>query len=319
MSFIGITGLGAILPNEPVGRVKKSFVSLFSGKKGNDPGVVDLAYYAANSACIQAGISPADIELVFGSSLSFSNFSAGTTQLAPRLSWGVHNYLKTRKAYAFDIGAADMMLGIETAVTYMASGKVRNVLVVGADQFLPENVTHGNANAELLSGAGAAVVSQGGKGFRFLGSAFGNADFPEHCMRLDLTCGDFPASIPLGTLHLEEPEEAARRMAGAAEGVLQRAAQQSDLAVGDIAHFVLPRWGGPFRGELCDRLGVQELLSESDPGGSFLFTPAAVIDLMKLLPRLVQDDLIAVISYSFGFSVGCQLFQWKGGGMDAQL
>jgi len=318
MSFIGLTGLGVILPNEPVGRVKKSFVSLFSGKKGNDPGVVDLAYYAASSACVQAGISPADIEVVFGSSLSFSNFSAGTTQLAPRLSWGVHNYLKTRKAYAFDVGAADMMLGIETAIAYVASGKARNVLVVGADQFLPENVTRDDASAELLSGAGAAVVSRGGEGFQFLGSAFDHADFPEHRMRLDLTYGDFPASTPLGTLHLEESEEAARRMAGAAEDVLQRAAQQSDLAVGDIAHFVLPRWGGPFRGELRDRLGVQDLLSDSDPGGGFLFSPAAVMDLMELSPRLAQDDLVAVISYGFGFSAGCQLFQWKGGGRDAQ-
>ncbi len=313
MSSIGIIGLGTTGPNEQIARVKESYISLLNEKDNKQPGVIDLAYHAASKACAQAGVNPQEIDVILGASLSITNFSPGTRQIAPRLSWGVHSLLKAENAYAYDIGAADFLCGIDCAAAQVASGKCRNVLVVNCDQFLPENIHQGKTVKHLMSGAGAAIIAKKEQGLQLIGSLHDIADLAENRIRLELIYADHPPFEPKAELCFDGPEECAMQMALTAEKVLVETCERAEVARDGIDHFILPRWSGSFRDELQQRLQLKNP-PHPDPelDDGYMFTPAALLDLQRLSAHLLPNEIIAVLSYGFGCGVGCQLYQWKG-------
>lgn len=314
MSSIGIMGLGHVPPTERVERIKKSFLSFMAGGKANDPGVIDLACRAAQRACEQAGLPPERVELILGTSASYTNFTGGSTQVAPRLSWGVHSLLKSSNAYAYDVCSTDGLWGLESAIAYVASGGRKNVLVVAADQFPEDAMAREEANHPPLStGAAAAVVGRGAGGFAFVASAYENAKLPEQALRLDLIYGKGAAARPQGRIVMEHQDEGAVHLAQCAEKAYLAALDRAGLMCQEVHHIILPRWGSLYREPLEAAFTKRKKAFPPD-FADVMITPAPLMDLQGIASRMDVGQRVAVIGYGFGSIAGCQIFQWQGWG-----
>jgi 3-oxoacyl-[acyl-carrier-protein] synthase III len=112
----------------------------------------DLAHAAASKALQMAGVAPEDLELIV----------VGT--VTPDLAWPsaaalLQGRLGNRKAFAFDVSAAcaGSLYALTVADRFVASGRARNALVVGAD-VLTRVVDWKDRNTCVLFGDGAGAM-----------------------------------------------------------------------------------------------------------------------------------------------------------------
>jgi 3-oxoacyl-[acyl-carrier-protein] synthase III len=112
----------------------------------------DLAYEAARHALADAGVAPEDVELIV----------VGT--VTPDYPWPsaavlVQARLGNKKAFAFDVSAAcaGSLYALSVADRFVASGAVKNALVVGAD-CLTRVTDWTDRNTCILFGDGAGAM-----------------------------------------------------------------------------------------------------------------------------------------------------------------
>ncbi len=116
----------------------------------------DFAVKAAKNAIDNAGISKDDIDLIIAASIS-------SETLCPTVAGTVQKELEA-SCPAFDINSAcsGFMFALETAVSYIERGNIKNVLVIGAER-LSKIVDWTDRGTCVIfgDGAGAAVVTKG--------------------------------------------------------------------------------------------------------------------------------------------------------------
>ncbi len=125
-----------------------------------------LAAEAAMTALKNADVPAADIDVIIVATM--------TPEMGfPATACFVQDYIGASRAAAFDISAActGFLYGLSIASSMIASGAARHVLVIGAET-LSRIMDWTDRNSCVLfgDGAGAAVVSAGGKGGKIVDS-----------------------------------------------------------------------------------------------------------------------------------------------------
>lgn len=112
----------------------------------------DLAVRAARKACEMAGLDPADVEaIIVGTITPDYPFPSAAALIQAKLG--------NKKAFAFDVSAAcaGSIYAIATADRFVASGALKNALVIGADA-LTRITDWTDRNTAVLFGDGAGAM-----------------------------------------------------------------------------------------------------------------------------------------------------------------
>lgn len=114
----------------------------------------DLALPAARMAIEEAGLAPAEIDVIICCTVT-------PDYILPSTAGVIQAHLGAKKAAAFDLNAAcsGFMYGLLTANSYIQSGMYKNALVIGAE-ITTQLITWKNRDTSVLfaDGAGAAVL-----------------------------------------------------------------------------------------------------------------------------------------------------------------
>lgn len=130
----------------------------------------DLAYRAAAAALADAGLQPADLDLIIVCTVSGD-------ALFPVTACVLQQQLGAGKAAAFDlsVGCSGFIYGLATAAQFVATGMYRHVLVVGAETLSRITNWRDRSTCVLFGdGAGAAVVGAVEAGYGILGYDLGS-------------------------------------------------------------------------------------------------------------------------------------------------
>jgi 3-oxoacyl-[acyl-carrier-protein] synthase-3 len=139
---------------------------------GPDETVASMGRGAATAAMSRAGITAADLDAVIVA-------TATPDRIIPSTACYLQALIGAEKAAAFDIAAAcsGFIYGLTIAEGLIASAQAQHVLVVGGEKLTCITDQQDRSTAILFGdGAGAAVVSAGGKGDRGLLSSFIKSD-----------------------------------------------------------------------------------------------------------------------------------------------
>ncbi len=121
-----------------------------------DETAADMAVKAAKSAMDNAGVKPCDIDLIIAATISAET-------LCPTVSGIVQKEIGAN-CPAFDISSAcsGFLFALDTAVSYMARGNYKNILVIGAER-LSKLVDWTDRGTCVIfgDGAGAFVIAPG--------------------------------------------------------------------------------------------------------------------------------------------------------------
>jgi 3-oxoacyl-[acyl-carrier-protein] synthase-3 len=115
----------------------------------------DLATEAALAACERAGISPADIELIICGTIT-------PDMQLPATACLIQHKIGARGAWGFDLSIAcsGFLYGMQVGAQFVASGKHKNVLVVGLD-VMSSIIDYSDRQTCIIFGdGGGAVVLQ---------------------------------------------------------------------------------------------------------------------------------------------------------------
>ncbi len=117
-----------------------------------DVSTSDMAIKASKDALDHAGLKADDLDLIICATIT-------PDMMFPSTACLIQRGLDARSAFAFDISAActGFIYALATAYTYLASGYVRNVLVVGAEK-LSSVTDYKDRNTCVLFGDGAGAV-----------------------------------------------------------------------------------------------------------------------------------------------------------------
>lgn len=178
-SGIGIQGIGSYVPegeltNYDLEKIVdtsdkwiKERTGIFKRHRTDDKTATsDLAAEAAMGALADAGLKPADIDIIIVGTATPDMFFPSTACL-------VQNKLGANQAAAFDISAAcsGFLYGLSLAESYILSRAYDHILVIGAET-LTKIVDWTDRTTCVLfgDGAGAAVVGRVGAGRGFVAS-----------------------------------------------------------------------------------------------------------------------------------------------------
>ncbi|MEZ6020357.1 MAG: beta-ketoacyl-ACP synthase III [Planctomycetota bacterium] len=210
MIRVGIAGTGSCIPegvmtNDDFARMvdtNDEWITQRTGIKerrwvGDDQNCSDLCIEAGRKAIEDAGLKPEDIDLVVVGTLT-------ADYLLPSCSVLVQDRLGCKRAGAMDVHAActGFLTALQVGESFVASGRARRVLVIGAETLSRYLDRHDRASVILFGdGAGAAVLvpweecEQGellgnileadGSGYNFIHIPSGGAKDPHHSPRYD--------------------------------------------------------------------------------------------------------------------------------------
>lgn len=136
----------------------------------DDMDTSDMAYYAAEKAIENAGLTAEDLDMILVATVT-------PDQPFPTVACMLQEKLGARKVAAMDLSAAcaGFMYGLITAQQFIETGAYKNVLVVGVEK-LSKITDWDDRNTAVLfgDGAGAAVVSSVSEGNGFLSFELGS-------------------------------------------------------------------------------------------------------------------------------------------------
>lgn len=198
-----------------------------------------MAVIAARRACEDAGISPAEIELIMVATITPDYVFPATACL-------VQHALGARRAGAFDLEAAcsGFVYGVNVASGLIASGMYRHILVIGAET-LSRLVNYQDRSTCILfgDGAGAAVLTARDNGSGVLHTAMHAAGEDAQSMLIPAGGSRCPASAETVAQHLHTLHMDGKRVFKFATKIFVELVEQAIAACGvrreDIA-LVIP-------------------------------------------------------------------------------
>jgi len=117
---------------------------------------VDLAAGAAQAALDDAGVSPAELDLILSATVSGDNVSPSIACMVQKRIGAVC------PAYEINAACAAFIFLLETAAGYFARGKAKKILIVGAERLSGiTDYTDRGTCVIFGDGAGAAVLGEG--------------------------------------------------------------------------------------------------------------------------------------------------------------
>ncbi len=163
---IRICGTGSALPerkisNDDLSQIMDTSDEWISSRTGiktrhlaTEETTTSLAAEAAKKALADADMKPEEVELIIAATVT-------PDHLVPTLSCEVQREIGAVNAVAFDLGAAcsGFLFALSTAQAYIASGRFKNALLIGAEVLSKIMDWNDRSTCVLFGdGAGAAVV-----------------------------------------------------------------------------------------------------------------------------------------------------------------
>jgi 3-oxoacyl-[acyl-carrier-protein] synthase III len=296
------------------------------------PGIAtsDLAKEAALKALTQAGIMPADVDVIIVATTTPDTLFPSTACL-------LQEKIGAKRAWGFDLGAAcsGFTYALTTAAQFVATGAHNHVLVVGAD-VMSSIIDYTDRTTCVLfgDGAGAAVISAAtaadvaasgiGGGVSIVGTGLGILDFAHE---IDGSGG--PAlCMPAGGSKLPPSHETIdkrqhfvhqdgatvfRFAVRKTEEICRRLLAKNNLQPSDLDLFISHQANRRIITSAAEKLGLDParvVINIEKYGNTTAATiPLALSDAVAD-GRLKRGHLVMLTSVGAGFTVGAVLLRW---------
>lgn len=309
---VGIKGFGAYAPEKVVDNAyfesfletSDEWISKMTGIKerrwaSEDQDTSDLAFEASKKAIEDAGITPADIDMIIVA-------TATGDMPFPSVANMLQEKLGTRKVPTMDQLAAcsGFMYSMITAKQYVQSGDYKNILVVGADKLSKITDLTDRSTAVLFGdGAGAVVIGEVSEGRGIISYEMGSDGNGGKYLYLNKDTGKLVMN------GREVFKFAVRIMGEASTRVVDKAGLQSD----DIDKFIPHQANIRIMESARERLGIErEKMSVSV--NRFGNTSAASIPLSISQElengRIKDDDTLVLVGFGGGLTWGAMVIKW---------
>ena len=309
---VGIKGFGAYAPEKVVDNAyfesfletSDEWISKMTGIKerrwaSEDQDTSDLAFEASKKAIEDAGITPADIDMIIVA-------TATGDMPFPSVANILQEKLDTRKVPTMDQLAAcsGFMYSMITAKQYVQSGDYKNILVVGADKLSKITDLTDRSTAVLFGdGAGAVVIGEVSEGRGIISYEMGSDGNGGKYLYLNKDTGKLVMN------GREVFKFAVRIMGEASTRVVDKAGLQSD----DIDMFIPHQANIRIMESARERLGIErEKMSVSV--NRFGNTSAASIPLSISQElengRIKDDDTLVLVGFGGGLTWGSMVIKW---------
>lgn len=309
---VGIKGFGAYAPEKVVDNAyfesfletSDEWISKMTGIKerrwaSEDQDTSDLAFEASKKAIEDAGITPADIDMIIVA-------TATGDMPFPSVANILQEKLDTRKVPTMDQLAAcsGFMYSMITAKQYVQSGDYKNILVVGADKLSKITDLTDRSTAVLFGdGAGAVVIGEVSEGRGIISYEMGSDGNGGKYLYLNKDTGKLVMN------GREVFKFAVRIMGEASTRVVDKAGLQSD----DIDMFIPHQANIRIMESARERLGIErEKMSVSV--NRFGNTSAASIPLSISQElengRIKDDDTLVLVGFGGGLTWGAMVIKW---------
>ena len=309
---VGIKGFGAYAPEKVVDNAyfesfletSDEWISKMTGIKerrwaSENQDTSDLAFEASKKAIKDAGITPADIDMIIVA-------TATGDMPFPSVANILQEKLDTRKVPTMDQLAAcsGFMYSMITAKQYVQSGDYKNILVVGADKLSKITDLTDRSTAVLFGdGAGAVVIGEVSEGRGIISYEMGSDGNGGKYLYLNKDTGK-PVVNGREVFKL-----AGRIMGEASTRVVDKAGLQSD----DIDMFIPHQANIRIMESARERLGIErEKMSVSV--NRFGNTSAASIPLSISQElengRIKDDDTLVLVGFGGGLTWGSMVIKW---------
>lgn len=309
---VGIKGFGAYAPEKVVDNAyfesfletSDEWISKMTGIKerrwaSENQDTSDLAFEASKKAIKDAGITPADIDMIIVA-------TATGDMPFPSVANILQEKLGTRKVPTMDQLAAcsGFMYSMITAKQYVQSGDYKNILVVGADKLSKITDLTDRSTAVLFGdGAGAVVIGEVSEGRGIISYEMGSDGNGGKYLYLNKDTGKLVMN------GREVFKFAVRIMGEASTRVVDKAGLQSD----DIDMFIPHQANIRIMESARERLGIErEKMSVSV--NRFGNTSAASIPLSISQElengRIKDDDILVLVGFGGGLTWGAMVIKW---------
>ncbi|AMW22989.1 MULTISPECIES: beta-ketoacyl-ACP synthase III [Staphylococcus] len=309
---VGIKGFGAYAPEKVVDNAyfesfletSDEWISKMTGIKerrwaSENQDTSDLAFEASKKAIKDAGITPADIDMIIVA-------TATGDMPFPSVANILQEKLDTRKVPTMDQLAAcsGFMYSMITAKQYVQSGDYKNILVVGADKLSKITDLTDRSTAVLFGdGAGAVVIGEVSEGRGIISYEMGSDGNGGKYLYLNKDTGKLVMN------GREVFKFAVRIMGEASTRVVDKAGLQSD----DIDMFIPHQANIRIMESARERLGIErEKMSVSV--NRFGNTSAASIPLSISQElengRIKDDDTLVLVGFGGGLTWGAMVIKW---------
>ncbi|KRB26784.1 3-oxoacyl-ACP synthase [Mesorhizobium sp. Root695] len=277
---------------------------------GDDETTASLGEAAARAALANAGLTPADIDLiVLATSTPNNTFPATAVEIQNRL--GMHH------GFAFDMQAvcSGFVYGVTTADLYIRGGQAKRVLVIGSETFSRILDWSDRSTCVLFGDGAGAVILEAGEGT----GTIADHGVLAASLRSDGTHKDklFVDGGPstTGTVgHLRmEGREVFKHAVGMITDVIEATFSQAGISADDLDWFVPHQANKRIIDASAKKLGIaeQKVVVTVDLHGN---TSAASVPLALSVAvadgRIKKGDLVLLEAMGGGFTWGAVLVRW---------
>ncbi len=273
----------------------------------------DLAIIAARRALEDAGMEASELDLVLCATTSGD-------YLWPSTACIVQNEIGAKNAAAFDLSAAcsGFCYGLATASSFIQSGMMRKILVIGADTLTKQVNWEDRSTCVLFGdGAGAAVLAQCSLEEGLLNSTLG-AD-GAGSKSIWLPAGGTRTPITQETIDQKlnclamKGQEVYRFTMQVIPDLIVRGLKKVCLTPADVDLLVLHQANARIITSIGDRLGIspEKNYINVDRFGntSAASVPIALTDAQKE-GRLKRGDLVVTVGYGAGLTWAANVIRW---------
>ncbi|MBZ9771242.1 MULTISPECIES: beta-ketoacyl-ACP synthase III [unclassified Mesorhizobium] len=277
---------------------------------GDDETTASLGEAAARAALANAGLTPADIDLiVLATSTPNNTFPATAVEIQNRL--GMHH------GFAFDMQAvcSGFVYAVTTADLYIRGGLAKRVLVIGSETFSRILDWSDRSTCVLFGDGAGAVILEAGEGT----GTIADHGVLAASLRSDGTHKDklFVDGGPstTGTVgHLRmEGREVFKHAVGMITDVIEATFAQAGISADDLDWFVPHQANKRIIDASAKKLGIaeQKVVVTVDLHGN---TSAASVPLALSVAvadgRIKKGDLVLLEAMGGGFTWGAVLVRW---------
>ncbi|MBF0619220.1 MAG: ketoacyl-ACP synthase III [Candidatus Omnitrophica bacterium] len=326
MKNVGIVALGRYLPerkltNADVEKIVETTDEWIVSRTGikerrlaaSDEKTSDLAVKAALNALKNSPVKAEDIEAIFVATVTpDSNF--------PSMGCLVQKAIGAKKAFAYDISAAcsGFLYAMTTAKQFIASGMVKNALVIAADRFTTI-IDWKDRNTCVLfgDGAGAAILSEVKEGGILSDYMISDGDgAPLMEVISDKIRTPFDPSVDSAKLPyviMNGQELFKHAVPGMAEAV-DLAAAKAGVALEDIKCVVPHQANDRIIASVAKRAGIhkEKFFINIDKYGN-ISAASVVVALCEAVEqgRIKKGDIIALVVFGAGLVAAANIIKWS--------
>jgi len=279
----------------------------------NGQATADLSTHVAKQLLERSGTNPDDVDIIILATVTPDRVFPSTAAI-------IQDNISAKNAWGFDLSGActGFLYALETGANFIASGKYKKVMVIGAET-MSSIIEYTDRNTCVLFGDGAGGV--------MLEPTTNDEGILDSIMHIDGSGADFlqmpaggsllPASHETVDKRLHSIQQdgktvfkfAVRGMADVSADILKR----NNINGQDIKLFIPHQANKRIIDAAAQRCGISEnqvLININKYGNTTAATIPIGIDEAVEDGRLAKDDMILLAAFGAGFTWGSTLIRW---------